>query len=984
MRCAIPRNADRAFFATLEETEDSGRIFAVGGFYWLMTIKETDELIRDYVKRGSEEAFKELVDRYINLVYSAALRRTGPDSNQIEDIVQTVFADFARKAVQLPKGVLLGGWLHQHTCFVASNMLRADLRRQNREKEAMREFSNENVPDRPELVNALDEAVEKLNPPDRDILLLRYFEGEDLRTVGTHFGVSEDAAQKRVSRAIERLRSVLVDQGVAVGATTLVALLGTCTSNAAPGTLNGTVCRLAIRNGLPVSVTLFGLSTGTILKSLGIATVTSLALLWTWYRPIAAFSKSQAAKKLHSRTNRTYASASPLGTSLPQGTVIAKTNKDTNNLLTLKILADDSGSPVPNVPMDFRLWEGTQQSRRKLQSDRYGQCEIEISRANLTELRITTRIDDFADTRLDWKSENGDLVPANYTIRLIRPAAISGIVVNEQNQPVEGATIDVETYETPALENEVESHIFGQIETLSDSNGRWRINRIASEMIPFLQGRARHPEYVGAAAFRMDHDDPVEKALRDGTHVFRLARGASVRGWVTDSQGNGIAGASILVGFKGEDRSRQSISESDGSFLVSGCTRQKTSITAEANGYAATTLPIEIDDRPQPKTIRLLAGKILRVQVLDLSNNPIPNAMVTLDTHRQPHPVSELIVASQASFSGITDTAGRLAWDGAPDSELVFNVVAQGFGRLELKVHPDGMEHLVVLKPALTVAGFVTDSETQKGIAHFKLITGWPRRGMVGEPIIPMWSPFDRYWFSFSNGEFRHVFEDHFIRGEHSYIFKIEASGYVPFVSKVVNASEGEVRLDVVLKRSAAIRLTLLTPTGYPAGGAQVGLGITNRFGSLSMTGTGFESQDSDRLLKVDDKGAFDFELNSEVVQIFAFHAQGFVEVSPETLRAGSTLRLKPWGHVEGTISYRGRFTSSCRVNLRRVAQDGALLDVLGKAGTDGKFRMDQVPAGRFKLYAHPEGDPRDWSDFYQGPLGQLEVRAEETTRVEF
>src|SRR5256885_914982 len=125
-----------------------------------MTIKETDELIREYVTRGSDEAFKELVGRYINLVYSSALRRAGRDAHQTEDIVQTVFADLARKAGSLPKGILLGGWLHRHTCFVASNMLRADLRRLAREKEAMKNLLEEQKPNTNNCPSALDDAVD--------------------------------------------------------------------------------------------------------------------------------------------------------------------------------------------------------------------------------------------------------------------------------------------------------------------------------------------------------------------------------------------------------------------------------------------------------------------------------------------------------------------------------------------------------------------------------------------------------------------------------------------------------------------------------------------------------------------------------------------------------------------------------------------------------------------------------------------------------
>ncbi|MDB6037659.1 MAG: resA 1, partial [Verrucomicrobiales bacterium] len=419
-------------------------------------------------------------------------------------------------------------------------------------------------------------------------------------------------------------------------------------------------------------------------------------------------------------------------------------------------------------------------------------------------------------------------------------------------------------------------------------------------------------------------------------------------------------------------------------FLVSGCNKRKTSITAERNGYAATTLPIEIDDSPQPKMIALRPGRTLKVQVLDLSSNPIPNAAFILDTYPKPHPVSEFIISPiQASFEGIADAAGRLSWDSAPDSDLVFHVRAQGFRRMELKIHPDGMEHPVMLKRALTVAGFVRDSETKQGIAHFKLITGWPR-GMVETSVFPMWSPFNQYWFSFSNGEFHHVFEDHFVQGVDSYIFKFEAEGYVPFVSRVVDASEGEARLDVTLKRSTAIRLFLLTPAGHPASGAQVGLGVTNRYQGLGMTESGFNSMDSDRILNADGKGGFNFEPNDSIVTIFAFHSEGFVAIPAGTLREGEILRLTPWGHVEGSINYRGRTATGSMVSLHRIALDGALLDVTGKAGADGRFRFDHVPAGKFSLYAFPEGKPADWSDFHQGPLGKLEVRAMETSWVEF
>src|SRR5207249_4145797 len=58
---------------------------------------DTGQLLRDYAERDSEEAFRELVTRYIDLVYSVALRRLGGNTHLVEDIVQTVFSELSAR-----------------------------------------------------------------------------------------------------------------------------------------------------------------------------------------------------------------------------------------------------------------------------------------------------------------------------------------------------------------------------------------------------------------------------------------------------------------------------------------------------------------------------------------------------------------------------------------------------------------------------------------------------------------------------------------------------------------------------------------------------------------------------------------------------------------------------------------------------------------------------------------------------------------------
>src|SRR5262245_62151621 len=167
------------------------------------------QLLRRYAEAGSESAFSELVSRHIDLVYSAALRQVGGDSHLAQDVAQTVFADLARKARTVSGQRVLTGWLYQATRFASSKVIRTERRRANREKEAaaMQELASD--ANWEQLRPVLDEAMGRLSSKDRDAVLLRYFERKELSAVGDALGTSEEAARKRVGRALERLRRYL-------------------------------------------------------------------------------------------------------------------------------------------------------------------------------------------------------------------------------------------------------------------------------------------------------------------------------------------------------------------------------------------------------------------------------------------------------------------------------------------------------------------------------------------------------------------------------------------------------------------------------------------------------------------------------------------------------------------------------------------------------------------------------------------------------
>lgn len=200
-------------------------------------------LLADYATRGSEPAFGQLVGRYLDLVYSTALRLVDGDTHRAEDVSQIVFMDLARLSGSLSEDVPLGGWLHRRACHVAAMLMRSERRRRNRERQAveMNAAQDHDPATFERIAPVLDEAINQLNAGDRAAILLRFFEHRDWRTVGEALGSNEDAAQKRVSRAVDKLRRHFARRGLTVSSTLIASAIAAHAVHAAPASLASAV-----------------------------------------------------------------------------------------------------------------------------------------------------------------------------------------------------------------------------------------------------------------------------------------------------------------------------------------------------------------------------------------------------------------------------------------------------------------------------------------------------------------------------------------------------------------------------------------------------------------------------------------------------------------------------------------------------------------------------------------------------------------------
>lgn len=205
-------------------------------------------LLRRYAG-GDESAFTTLFYRHVNLVYSVALRQARNPSHA-EEITQAVFILLARKAKSLSPKTVLSGWLYQAARLTTASLIKREIRRQRREQEVYMQTLTE--PDTSlweQISPLLDDAMGGLGEPDRNAIVLRFFENRTPQEVAATLKLNEAAARKRVSRALEKLRKFFAKRGVVLTTAAIAGVISNNSVQAVPVGVVKTISAVALAKG---------------------------------------------------------------------------------------------------------------------------------------------------------------------------------------------------------------------------------------------------------------------------------------------------------------------------------------------------------------------------------------------------------------------------------------------------------------------------------------------------------------------------------------------------------------------------------------------------------------------------------------------------------------------------------------------------------------------------------------------------------------
>jgi RNA polymerase sigma factor (sigma-70 family) len=179
-----------------------------------------DRLVRECLK-GNDEAWRALIDKYKNLIYSIPFRY-GASPEDAADIFQTVCVELFNELSKVRKTAALRGWLitvttHQSFHWKRKHLKRANLEQTNLDMDEMGAdvLAPTDVAEEIEREQMLKEAAASLSPRCQEMIRLLFYQEPPLpyREVARRLGLATGSIGFIRGRCLQRLQKALQAMG---------------------------------------------------------------------------------------------------------------------------------------------------------------------------------------------------------------------------------------------------------------------------------------------------------------------------------------------------------------------------------------------------------------------------------------------------------------------------------------------------------------------------------------------------------------------------------------------------------------------------------------------------------------------------------------------------------------------------------------------------------------------------------------------------
>jgi hypothetical protein len=649
----------------------------------------------------------------------------------------------------------------------------------------------------------------------------------------------------------------------------------------------------------------------------------------------------------------------------------AANNTVTGKAMDLLVVDQATKEPIPGLTVQ----NGGLRTRYRGTTGADGNARVPSPADQSNNFTIRVSGKGYVPKRLEWASYRPELqgeVPATYTLEMEHTTTVRGKIVDDDGQPVAGATVILDftnKYSNPHEQIDLGPYSRnGQIKSGDDGSFSFKGAPVKCDQIGLTAWDYKH---VSADFWTPQPFNPVSK-LYDGTATFTLHKGVELEGVVLDPQGSPLAGATVGRGqYRNSSNAIPALTtDSSGKFTYVFEPGSDVVLTAEARGCAPEMTELTMGSQKQSITIRMSKPHRITGKVVNGAGKPVPNASLYLQNWRGKNTIN-------ANFT--TDAGGNFHWNQAPADPVTFSVSARNLRGVDDQVLYPDKDNLVTLGPVVHIRGSVTDAQTGKPIDKIHLIFGI----VFNEGQQVNWQP---GWNSDLGVKPGGKFD---FTNDYSYpaiAVRIEAPGYLPVESKVLKPEDGDATLDLKMRPGKDIVATVHAPDGSVVSGAMVVLALPGQNQAFIMNSRQLQNMGASQRTTGAD-GRIDFPPQAGIFKIAVFADAGYAEADQDSLAKSADITLAPWGRIEGQLMVGSKPAAGQTVDVLEQNMMGydpqkpIIRDQLSApTDADGKFVLDRVPPGTWNITRRIPFRSNGWS--YSPLQSGVEVSAGKTVTV--